>query len=94
MTSSERIYYYPPDDFEEYCRGRLEKELEINQAGIDVILRMRGQILSLPEQLRQMEMELVSHRVGMESRLGRFQVGYIEAYWRELGSPPEENPEG
>lgn len=94
MDRKSHVYYYPPDDYEDRCRKRLQKELGVNSAGADVILHMRRQILEMQERIRQMEAELISYRLRKETLLGHYQIEYYEAYWRDIDSPPEENPEG
>jgi hypothetical protein len=52
-------------------RRRLKETLGINPAGIEVILRLRRQVVELQARTHQLEAELSTRRAGQDIHLGR-----------------------
>ena len=63
---------------------RLARDLGINPAGVQVILRLRRQVIMLQGRVRQMESELRVERRRTQARLAPYRREYREATWEEL----------
>jgi hypothetical protein len=72
-------------------RRRMREVLGINAAGIDVILRLRHQMIALQARVRQLETELAMREAGQNTRLMRHRETCFEATWQEM-TDPEERP--
>jgi hypothetical protein len=72
-------------------RRRMREVLGINGAGIEVILRLRSQVVTLQTRLRQLETELAMWEAGRNTRLTRHRETCFEALWQEM-TDPEERP--
>jgi DNA-binding transcriptional MerR regulator len=66
------------------CARRLRAELGINAAGIEVILRLRQQMLDMQTQLAEVEARLEQHAVRRSARFAGRRALEIEAIWDEL----------
>jgi hypothetical protein len=62
---------------------RMRDELGINAAGIEVIVRLRSQIVELQQQVAEMERMLNAHATRRQTRLESYRSILIEATWRE-----------
>jgi hypothetical protein len=62
---------------------RLAGDLGINPAGIQVILRMRRQVVMLQGRVRQLESALGVERRRSEARLAPYRREFHEANWRD-----------
>ena len=63
---------------------RLRAELGINAAGVEVILRMRRQMLALQAQMAQLEAELDRHSRRRSARLAAWRSVELEAWWDDV----------
>lgn len=63
---------------------RLRAELGINAAGVEVILRMRQQMLALQAQMAQLEAELDRRARRRNARLAAWRSAELEAWWEDL----------
>jgi hypothetical protein len=63
---------------------RLHGELGINAAGIEVILRMRKQLLVLQANMAEMEAQLNRYAQRRSARLASWRAAELDALWEEL----------
>ena len=76
--------YGPADGYELRFRLRLQQDLGVDEAATEAILQLRNQVISLQEQIRQLEVELGSQHAGQQVRLATYREIYDEATWIEL----------
>ncbi len=69
----------------ERCARRLREDLGVNAAGVEVILRMRQQMLELQAHMNELEARLAHQSTQRGARLARYREAYFEARWEELG---------
>jgi hypothetical protein len=60
---------------------RLVKELGINSAGVQVILRLRRQVVELQGRVHQLEGDLKTEQARSEARFAGYRREYNEAIW-------------
>jgi hypothetical protein len=77
-SESERLY-----------RRHMQEVLGVNAAGVDMILRLRNQVIALQTQLRQLEVEISMWEAGQHMRLTRHRETCFEASWQEVPDPEE-----
>jgi hypothetical protein len=82
-------YSYNPQsqeaaDFDERCRRRLMEELGIDEQELDLILRLRQQVVNLQVQVRELEAELSTDRAERQIRIVHYRQSYSETAWREF----------
>ena len=65
-------------------RWRLKETLGINPAGIEVILRLRRQVVELQARTHQLEAELSTRRAGQDIHLVQYREACYEASWYEV----------
>jgi hypothetical protein len=65
-------------------RRRLKEMLGINPAGIEVILRLRSQVIELQARAHQLETELATRRAGQDIHLVQYREACYEASWYEV----------
>ena len=65
-------------------RQRLKETLGINPAGIEVILRLRSQVVELQSRVQQLEAELAVRRARQDTRLVQYREACYEASWYEV----------
>lgn len=63
---------------------RLRAELGINAAGIEVILRMRKQMLALHAHMAELEAQLNRNAQRRSARLAIWRAAELNALWEEL----------
>jgi hypothetical protein len=80
-----------PTESERSDRRRMREVLGINAAGIEVILRLRRQMMTLQTRTRQLEAEVAMWEAGRNTRLVRHRETCFEASWQEV-TDPEERP--
>jgi DNA-binding transcriptional MerR regulator len=68
------------------CARRLRAELGINTAGIEIILRMRQQMMELQAHLAEMDAQLNRNAMRRSAHLARRREAEAEAIWNELMS--------
>jgi hypothetical protein len=78
-----------PSESERLYRRRMREVLGINAAGIEVILRLRRQMMTLQIRMRQLEAELAMREAGQNRRLMQRREACFEASWQEIGDPEE-----
>jgi hypothetical protein len=76
-----------PDESERSDRRRMREVLGINAAGIEVVLRLRHQMIALQTRVRQLETELAMWEAGQNTRLMRHRETCFEASWQEMTDP-------
>jgi hypothetical protein len=82
--SQKRYWYSPYEGYESRCQRRLQKDLGIDVAAAETILRLRSQVIELQSHIRQLEAELTSQHASQQLRLARYREVYYEATWIEL----------
>jgi hypothetical protein len=75
---------WSPTESERSERRRMREVLGINAAGIDVILRLRHQMIALQSRVRQLETKLAMWEAGQNTRLIRHRETCFEASWQEM----------
>ena len=78
-----------PSDSERLYRRHMQEVLGVNAAGVDIILRLRNQVMALQTRLRQLEVEISMWEAGQHMRLTRHRDTCFEASWQELAGPEE-----
>ena len=73
-----------PSESERLYRRRLREVLGTNAAGVEVILRLRNQVIALQTRVRQLEAELAVREAGQNRRLRQHRETYFEASWQEV----------
>jgi len=76
--------YSPSEGYELRSRGRLQRDLGVDEATAEAILHLRNQVIELQDQIRRLEVELTAHHASQQIRLASFQEIYEEATWIEL----------
>ena len=76
-----------PTESERSDRRRMREVLGINAAGIEVVLRLRHQMIALQARVRQLETELAMWEAGQNTRLIRHREMCFEASWQEMTDP-------
>jgi len=82
--SPKRYWYSPYEGYESRCQRRLQKDLGIDEAAAETILRLRSQVTELQSQIRLLEAELTTQVASQQLRLSRYREVYYEATWIEL----------
>ena len=83
-TSPKKCWYRPHEGYESRSQIRLQTDLGVDQASVEVILHLRRQVVELQSHIRQLEIELTAHHDSQQVRLTRYQKVYYEAAWIEL----------
>ena len=78
-----------PSESERLYRRRLREVLGINAAGVEVILRLRNQVIALQTRMRQLEAELAVREAGQNIRLTQHRQACFEASWQEVVNSEE-----
>ena len=73
-----------PTESEPSERRRMREVLGINAAGIEVVLRLRRQMIDLQARVRQLETELAMWEAGQHTRLLQHRTTCFEASWQEM----------
>lgn len=82
------------DHPEERCRRRLREALGVNRAGVDMILHLRRQVLTLQNRVHELELQLTSlENCYRNSILTRYHETYVETSWRDLDEEEDEQGE-
>ena len=82
--SRKRYYYGQSEGYETRSQQRLHDDLGVDEAGAEVILYLRRQVIELQSHIRQLEAELTTHHASQTMRLARYREEYYEAIWIEL----------
>ncbi|MDQ3829460.1 MAG: hypothetical protein M3361_09195 [Candidatus Tectomicrobia bacterium] len=78
-----------PFESERHYRRQLREVLGLNAAGVEVMLRLRSQVIALQTRLRQLEAELAMRQAGQNRRLMQHRGACFEASWQEIVDPEE-----
>lgn len=79
-----KYWYGTYEGYELRCQRRLQKDLGVDQAAAEIILRLRNQVVELQSHIRQLEVELVAQYDSQQLRLAQYREVYYEATWIEL----------
>ena len=82
--SPKKYWYGTYEGYELRCQRRLQKDLGVDQAAAETILRLRNQVVELQSHIRQLEAELNAQQTSQQLRLTRYREVYYEATWIEL----------
>jgi hypothetical protein len=63
--------------------------LGINAAGVEVILRLRSQLIVLQARVRRLETDLAMSEAGQNTRLRQHREACFEASWEEVAELEE-----
>ena len=80
----QKYWYDSYEGYEARCQRRLQKDLGVDQAAAETILRLRSQIVELQSHIRQLESELTAYYDSQQLRLAHYRKIYYEATWIEL----------
>lgn len=84
-NSIPKLYCYRPrEGYEARCLRRLQKDLGLDEAGAETILRLHRQVLELQSRLRELEAELDAQSANLELRLAHTRKVCYEATGIEL----------
>jgi hypothetical protein len=78
-----------PSEAERLYRRRLREVLGLNAAGIEVMQRLRNQVIALQARVRQLEDELAMRQAGQKRRLMQRRDACFEVSWQEVVDPEE-----
>jgi hypothetical protein len=82
--SPKKYWYGTYEGYELRCQRRLQKDLGVDQAAAETILRLRNQVVELQSHIRQLEAELTAQVESQQLRLAHYREVYYEATWIEL----------
>ena len=68
----------------ERCFQRLKEDLGLDEEAIEVILKLREQVVVLQNRLHRLESTLEIYEAGSNSRLTRYRQIVYEADWEEM----------
>ena len=83
-TSPKRFRYGPYEGYETRSQRRLQNDLDVDEAGAEVILHLRSQVIELQSLIRQLEAELAEKNASQHMRLAHYREVFFEAAWIEL----------
>jgi hypothetical protein len=83
-TSPKRYWYGPYEGSESRSQRRLKADLGIDEAAVEAILHLRGQVIELQSRVHRLEAELTAQNASQQMRLARYREVYYEAAWIEL----------
>ena len=83
-TSPKRYWYGPYEGYESRSQRRLQNDLGVDEAAVEVILSLRSQVIELQSHIRQLEAELAAQNASQHMRLVRYREVYYEATWIEM----------
>ncbi len=81
---SKKYWYRPYEGYESRSQRRLQKDLGVDEAATETILRLRRQVVELQSHIRQLESELTAQYDSQQLRLAHYREVYFEATWIEL----------
>jgi hypothetical protein len=82
--SPKRFRYGPYEGYETRRQRRLQNDLDVDEAGAEVILRLRSQVIELQSHIRQIEADLAEKNANQHMRLDHYREVFFEATWIEL----------
>jgi len=77
--SRKRYYYEQSEGYKSRSLRRLRNDLGVDEAGAEVILHLRNQIIELQYQIRRLETELSNQNASQTIRLTLYREEYLEA---------------
>jgi len=83
-SSPKKYWYGTYEGYEMRSQRRLQKDLGVDEAAAEAILRLRRQVVELQSHIRQLETELTAQYDSQQLRLIRYREAYYEAAWIEL----------
>jgi len=83
-SSPQKYWYGTYEGYESRSQRRLQKDLGVDEAAAEAILRLRRQVVELQTHIRQLEAELAAHYDSQQLRLAHYREVYYEATWIEL----------
>ena len=83
-TPPKRYWYGPYEGYESRSQRRLRADLGVDEAAVEAILHLRGQVIELQSHVRKLEAELTAQNASQQMRLARYREVYYEATWVEL----------
>lgn len=83
-TSPKRFWYGQYEGYETRSQRRLQNDLDVDEAGVEVILRLRSQVIELQSQIHRLESDLTALNASQHMRLAQYREVYYEATWTEL----------
>jgi hypothetical protein len=83
-SSQKRYWYGPYEGYESRSQRRLQDDLGVDEAAVEVILSLRSQVIELQSQIRRLETELAIQNASRHMRLASYREVYYEATWIEL----------
>ena len=83
--NTKNSYYYGQyEGYELRCQRRLQKDLGVDEAAAEAILRLRKQIIELQSYIHHLETELAIQQAIQDVHLASYREVEIEATWIEL----------
>ena len=82
--SPKRYWYGPYAGYESRRQRRLKADLGVDEAAVEAILHLRGQVIELQSRVRRLEAELTAQYASQHMRLARYREVHYEAAWIEL----------
>ena len=83
-SSPKKYWYGTYEGYEARSQRRVQRDLGVDKAAAEAILRLRNQVVELQLHIRQLEAELTVHYDSQQVRLTRYRETYYEATWIEL----------
>ena len=79
-----QMLFGPNEGYEERRRRRLQHDLGVDLAAVEVILNLRSQVVALQSQIQQLESELATNEANRLMRMSRYDEISLQATWIEL----------
>ncbi len=83
-------FYDDSDQSRQRCRRRLREELLLDDESIEIILRLRSELLVAQRVVVGLQGELAVYRSERGMRLTDYRGGVVEASWRQADLPDQE----
>ena len=83
-SSQRRCRYGPYEGYESRRQRRLQIDLGVDLAAVEVIQNLTSQVIALQSYICQLETDLNTQSASQTLRLACFQETYYEATWIEL----------
>ena len=82
--SPKRYWYGPYEGYETRSQRRLQDDLGVDEAAVEVILSLRSQVIELQAQVHQLEVELAAQYANQQMRLASYREIQFDATWIEM----------
>jgi hypothetical protein len=83
-------YITAQEEYEQRCRRRITEELGVNPADVEIILHLRRQVVSLQNQIRELQAELEYSQGSRMERVSVYRRETIEAIWYDDQEIPQD----